>query len=129
MGSCSSSNDKKQKNITKKKIIQNQIPEKKEEEKKENPLKASPVKPNIRKETEAEVEAVKPLNIIKKRKFTVQNLDTGENILNSSFNENDYLKEVFSKIPFDKNSDYHILDEKNIKLNDKSNRKIKFPMI
>ena len=125
MGSCSSSNDKKQKNITKKKIIQNQIPEKKEEEKKENPLKASPVKPNIRKETEAEVEAVKPLNITKKRKFTVQNLDTGENILNLSFNENDYLKEVFSKIPFDKNSDYHILDEKNIKLNDKSNRKIK----
>ena len=61
----------------------------------------------------------------KKIKISIKNNEDNEDLLNSSFDENTLLKDIFSKIKYDKNRDYDILDENMQKLNNKLDLKLK----
>ena len=122
MGSCSSTNDKKQKNIktqTQNKIIENNnnIIENKKDSKK---LKASNPLNNIEQHeiNQPSIKTIKKINI------NIKN-NEDENILNSSFEETTLFKDVLSKISFSNNGEYNIYDANNIKLNERTNLKLK----
>ena len=62
---------------------------------------------------------------INKIKFSIKDTETNTDLLNSSFNENILLKDIFSEVKCDKNKDYDILDGNEQNLNNKLEMKIK----
>ena len=120
MGSCSSTNDKKQKNIktqTHNKIIENNDPS--ENKNDSIKLKSSPQKKIEQPEiNQPSIQNIRNINI------NIKN-NEDEDILNASFEETTQFKEVLSKINFQNNGEYNIYDENNIKLNERTNMKIK----
>ena len=120
MGSCSSTNDKKQKNIktqTHNKIIENNDPS--ENKNDSIKLKSSPQKKIEQPEiNQPSIQNIRNINI------NIKN-NEDEDILNASFEETTQFKEVLSKINFQNNGEYNIYDENNIKLNERTNLKLK----
>ena len=118
MGSCSSTNNKKQKNIkTQTKIIENNNIE--ENKNNSTKLKASPL--NHFEHPEINHSSIKT---IRKINFNIKN-NEDEDILNSSFEETTQFKDILSKINFQNDGEYNIYDENNIKLNERTKMKIK----
>ena len=111
MGACGSTNNKKQTTIKSNPIKSNQTTTHKDNQvnnKNINPsdtkLRASPPNTNIKPK-------------INKIKFLIKDSESNKDLLNSSFNDNILLKEVFSEVNYDKNKDYDILDGNDQKLN------------
>ncbi len=103
MGSCSSTNNKKQKNIkTQTKIIENNNIE--ENKNNSTKLKASPL--NHFEHPEINHSSIKT---IRKINFNIKN-NEDEDILNSSFEETTQFKDILSKINFQNDGEYNIYD-------------------
>ena len=117
MGNCGSANNNKQTHVK-----TNQIKDKVDSKQKNNQNK---------NQTNSKLKSVPPSSKLeeqinkKKVKFSIKNLETNEDLLNSFFDDNSLLKDVISQINYDKNKDYDILNNNNEKLNDKLEMKIK----
>ena len=117
MGNCGSANNNKQTHVK-----TNQIKDKVDSKQKNNQNK---------NQTDSKLKSVPPSSKLeeqinkKKVKFSIKNLETNEDLLNSFFDDNSLLKDVISQINYDKNKDYDILNNNNEKLNDKLEMKIK----
>ena len=119
MGACGSTNNRKQTTVKSNPIKSNQTTTHKDNQvnnKNINPpdtkLRASPPNTNIKPK-------------INKIKFLIKDSESNKDLLNSSFNDNILLKEVFSEVNYDKNKDYDILDGNDQKLNNKLEMKLK----
>ena len=117
MGNCGSANNNKQTHV-KTNQIKNKCGSEQTNIQNKNPtnskLKSVPPKSKIREEMNK-----------KKVKCSIKNLETNEDLLNSSFDDDILLKEVISQMNYDKKKDYDILNNNNEKLNDKLEMKIK----
>ena len=126
MGACGSANNK-QKTVKSNQKKENQKPNQNQIkiEQSQKPIENTQTKlkasPPVKKNENIE----EPKLEKKKIKISIKNNEDNEDLLNSSFDENTLLKDIFSKIKYDKNRDYDILDENMQKLNNKLDLKLK----
>ena len=123
MGACGSANNK-QKNVKSNPIKENvnHNPQKKVENN-ETKLKASP--PKKQDENNEKIEKIEEPILKKKIKISIKNIENNEDLLNSSYDDNTLLEDIFSNIKYDKNRDYDILDDNMQKINNQLELKLK----